>query len=690
MDENFSKLSFLELLYGPLLSGYFEAVRRTNPSGFGEDVTPLKGVWEAYVYESVPLDPQRFAAKRIVRDNFVKALIHLGGYLRELEDVNSDRGKEILSRIAFDNVNPEHLEHFNMFFNIVSSNKTYMEKEYDGDKKVSKGITIAQYQQLADKSDHRVNIRKLKIAPSDYTKKLVGKMQKGGAIDKLPLLMYYIPLYVSDDLSFMLEKVVNKILVQRYKPHVAEQNLTNDMQVAAVSGTEVGGGRIHVGGGDDEIENIKMGLMRHLLTISLRDDFVKFDDIPPLILGEQGEGEGDEVVSAEDIAKWLACNQENTKPVQTSSLPMLSLPKNKWIKLSDGSYKQQKLDGSYEILTSEECQKLLNNACAGSGITNPQLCQEFMKAVNEQNASEIINMLSNGDDGVWGAAADSMDKLHPETVLRILRALRFGTKSTPLGKQVCSVDDWLAACQKDSSLSGTIGIKPNMKKYLEVLVQFANSNPSIFDESKQPFSATTSGLPKDYETAGFFNASQNYVSKDNAGLDWNTLKDALAVGCGQTMIPNLSRVQIFPTHAYGSMRQVGGQKGGNVSLFYQPATAKLCLSNGINQLLEQSILALQSTPNRLTDADVTKLREKMQNLTQCEQEIYRTIEQLNQLRLAHECGGLNCSDQIRSQESRLMQLGNVYDRRVPCLQELCEQLRCLLAQNQSKNSYEQL
>lgn len=369
---------------------------------------------------------------------------------------------------------------------------------------------------------------------------------------------------------------------------------------------------------------------------------------------------------------------------------MLSLPKNKWIKLSDGSYKQQKLDGSYEILPSEECQKLVNKACAGSGITDAHLCQKFMKAVNEQNASEIITLLSNGDDGVWGAAADSMDKLHPETVLRILRALRFGTKSTPLGKQVCSVDDWLAACQKDSSLSSTKGIKPNMKKYLEVLVQFANSNPSIFDESKQPFSATTSGLPKDYETAGFFNASQNYVSKDNAGLDWNTLKDALAVGCGQTMIPNLSRVQIFPAHAYGGIRQAGGQKGGNVSLFYQPATAKLCLSNGINQLLEQSILALQSTQNRLGDADLAKLREKMQNLTQCEQDIYRTIEHLNELRLAHECGGLNCSDQIRSQESRLMQLGNVYDRRVPCLQELCEQLRCLLAQNQSKNSYEPL
>ena len=58
--------------------------------------------------------------------------------------------------------------------------------------------------------------------------------------------------------------------------------------------------------------------------------------------------------------------------------------------------------------------------------------------------------------------------------------------------------------------------------------------------------------------------------------------------------------------------------------------------------------------------------------------------QVNELRLAAQ-SGVNCNSQLMSAQGGLMQLGSVYDRKVPCLQELCEQLRMLLAQQQNSN-----
>jgi hypothetical protein len=56
--------------------------------------------------------------------------------------------------------------------------------------------------------------------------------------------------------------------------------------------------------------------------------------------------------------------------------------------------------------------------------------------------------------------------------------------------------------------------------------------------------------------------------------------------------------------------------------------------------------------------------------------------ELNEKRLAVQCGA-NFHSQVASTQERLMQLSSTYDRRAPCLQELCEQLRMLLAQQQN-------
>jgi hypothetical protein len=388
------------------------------------------------------------------------------------------------------------------------------------------------------------------------------------------------------------------------------------------------------------------------------------------------------------MAEYLACNPEPAKTMPSNTVTLSSLATNSWLKLSDGSYQKLTPQG-YMPLSSEECLKVLHDTCAGSNISNKETCDKFMKAINNQNVDEIVLMLTNSDSTfVWesNAVADSVNKLHPETVLKILRTLGFGTKSGPSGKRVCSVDEWLNECVKSSKLKDGVdsnNLKANMKAYLEHLVSFVNSNPSLIDPSKQKMASMVSiSIPPELAERGLYNAAEDYKVKPNS-LNWADVSKALQTTTCSGF--NLRDISLYPTTAYGA---VAGQKGGT-HLYTQATTAQLNLSSGIFQMVEQVLKSLQATSQGLNPEDEKKLREKVQALTNLEQEILSSIMQLNQMRIASE-GGVNCFDQMRTTQDRLMQLGSVYDRRVPCLQELCEQLRMLLAQQQNNSSCEPL
>jgi hypothetical protein len=308
-----------------------------------------------------------------------------------------------------------------------------------------------------------------------------------------------------------------------------------------------------------------------------------------------------------------------------------------------------------------------------------------MEAINSQDAEKILDILSNPKfDWSDNVAADSIDKLHPQTVLRILKALHFGTKSTPFGKQVCSVDEWVSECIKNTTLARAgATLSPGMRKYLEYLVAFVNSNPSLIDPSKRPFATTTSATgPSEFTARGLY-----YVGGPIVGsslLTFDNVQRALHA-IPNTFI-NLNDVVMQPTMAYGAVHLQQGQRGGTNHLYTQAATSQLSLGTGssIKQLVKHALDGLKSTQQTIGPDEEIKINKKVDDLIKLEQEIYHKIMQVNELRLAAQ-SGVNCNSQLMSAQGGLMQLGSVYDRKVPCLQELCEQLRMLLAQQQNSN-----
>lgn len=650
-NNNTPKPSFYDLLFGKHHGNYYKNVFLTNPNGFNSS-TPNPGMWVAYVYKSP--DSLRSADKdgRIIREKFIRSLVNLGQHVKKTEN---ELSQQILNCIHKE-VSNEEQAIFDTFFNIVSKVGSAQSTE----KIEATSINTAEFKSLPEEqiSLYRVNVKTLKQSidtPDAFLKNIKGDLRGGALNKKIALITLYIPLILETD-SF---------------EHYNELNLLGNpfiepiLEITQLQHKQRGGS---LKGGDN---SNRKAILRTLCEL-IYEDNEKFKElsVKPLDPAE-------EVVSAQEIAEYLACNPEKSRlstPVSNIAT-LASLPQNMWRQLSDGSFEKWTPQG-YKPLSKEECDNILNGTCAGSSIKS-EVCKYFMEAVNNNNADELVRLLATEE--IWGSntAADSLDKLHPATVLRILKALHFGTKNGPFGKQVCSVEEWVKECLTNTPLSKA-SPSANVKAYLQHLVDFVNRNPSLIDPSKRPFATMTSAATPDIlKQRGLFYAGETVSHGSSAPLNFSQVRQAVSATCGGV---NLSSVHVPYATAYGAVH-VGGQKGGT-HLYTQASQAQLSLGSGIQALLSQVLNGLKSTQYRLSAEDEAKINQKVASLTALEQDIYATIMELNERRLALQCGA-NCHSQVASTQERLMQLSSTYDRRAPCLQELCEQLRMLLAQQQN-------
>jgi hypothetical protein len=667
--------TFCEMLFTKALAPYFINVHETNRDGFNSS-TPNPGLWELFVYENS--DPRRMAVagSRVVRSKFIKAVAFLGKHLRSLDTkIDGEQGEEyggglrggvqtggasdeVLKHIKDKGLNQQESSLFNLFFDIVDENKVVRNKR--------QSVSIADYKHNASApgSKYGLSVKTFTQSldvPGAYTSNLKGN-QQGGAhpITKLALITSYLPLLGKDSFdaifeSFLpvLEKKTFPTQSALYNPGTSRTNVDSDL----------------IGGAS--AEEIRNAFLRNVL-----EQF--FENTSQAQVEDE---EVLEVVSAEEIAQYLACNPQKSRlftPVSNIAT-LAALPSNTWRQLSDDSFEKWTPQG-YKPLSKEECDKVLNGTCAGSSIKSG-VCERFMAAVNSNNAEALVRLLREQEIWDSNTAADSLNKLHPATVLRILNALHFGTKNGPFGKRVCSVDEWMKECIKGTNLQNA-SPSENVKAYLQHLVEFVNRNPSLIDPSKRPFAAMTSAATPDIlKQRGLFYAGETVSHGSSAPLNFSQVRQAVSATCGGV---NLSSVHVPYATAYGAVHvvgQTGGQKGGN-HLYTQASQAQLSLGSGIQALLSQVLNGLKSTQYKISTEEEAKINQKVASLTALEQEIYATIMELNEKRLAVQCGA-NFHSQVASTQERLMQLSSTYDRRAPCLQELCEQLRMLLAQQQN-------
>jgi len=704
MDDQDLSLSFCEMLFTPALAYYFKSVHATNMNGFSSGSAPIPGVWEVFVYKSV--DPRRKALPegRVIKPQFIEAVRFLGKHLYNLER-QGDTGQAVLEHIRTKDLTAEESALFGLFFDIVDNT---IRTSSTPSKAVA--VSIADYKRVPEEQliKYRLNVKTFLHSlegTGAYANNIKGKQTGGAPTERFALVATFVPLIKkSDDIP---EGQYEQLLDTLKGVNVANIGSSTflwhsrpfEPRTQIIPREEQGGEEATAtqraakrqeedqGQGRSVVQHTVHGGGRHLRG-GATDDEVREAFIRILMEREFEAGQGsravqvDLVVTSEEIAQYIACVGDKTIAPVSNTLTLALLPTNTWRKLSDGSYEKLTPTG-YKPLPREDCEKLI---CAGSNIDNPEKCEEFMKAVNNQNVDELVRMLTEPDAFVWDSntAADTMDQLHPHTVLRILKAFGFGTKNGPYGKRVCTVDEWLSECVKNGSFKGSVdsnSLKPNMRSYLEHLVAFVNSNPSLVDPSKRHFAALSSATtPDELQKRGVYYAGDELSKSGSSQLSFHDVQKA--VDMHQSGV-NLASVLMYPTIAYGA---VGGQRGGGPQLYTQAAQAQLSLGSGISQLVEQSLNGLQATSHGIGDANVAQIREKVKKLTTLEQEIYQAIIQLNELRLAAD-SGINCHSQLSSAQDRLMQLGSMYDRRAPCLQELCEQLRMLLAQ-QNKSGCE--
>jgi hypothetical protein len=691
---------FCELLFTKPLAHYFSCVYESNMNGFNSS-EPAPGVWEAYVYKQ---NNFRSAVKRIIKPQFIEAVQMLGQHLHDIDEhksgVSSKKSTEILKYIRENTLTSKPTQLFNMFFNIVDdSRKNYENK--------ATHVSIGDYKHSVSSNvstnTYRVNVKTVNTgvtaqnAFSNNYKVLSGQQGAGNYKDSLTLttialITGYIPLVqTSDGLPTEIELNVkdNRLnyAVSSFQGITDNFNERFDQLSGEIGTLKRSAGSSHIPPASGNANALGEPLtVTGIVGGGLKGGTVEQDraEVLRLLCEKQFESPTDtlfsvlEVATAVEIASFIACRHPestNAPSVLNNAVTLAALPTNTWRKLSDGSYEKMTPSGAYEPLSTGECAKLLST-CAGSSLTS-EVCTKFMEAVRDQNVDAILQLLASPDVWESNAASESLDNLHPETVLKILKTLKFGTKNGPYGKRVCSVDEWLAECVKDTAYTKAT-ISPNMKSYLNHLVSFVNSNPSLIDPSKRPLARrTTQDEPTVFTERGVYNAYDDMSRSNNNMLTFATVHQAV------NAYP-YSRVNPNDVYQYGTMAYGAVLRGGNHSIFTQSAQAPLSLGSGIRQLVQQTLNGLRSTSQPVSPVDEELIKEKVDKLTQLEQEIYQHIIQLNNYRVAVE-SGIDCHSQLTSTQDNLMHLSNSYNRKVPCLQELCEQLRMLLAQQQQQH-----
>ena len=460
---------FYELLFTKPLVPYFRSVFKTNMNGFNSS-TPSKGLWEVYVYEQSNF---RSGARRTVRSNFVNAVKALGQHLHDLDEHNSGsraKSTEILAHIREHGLTADQEIHFSMFFNIVDDNK----KDSTGK---ATSISVSDYRRLTQEQllqgIYRVNVKTLiqglNVAGA-FSKNY--HRQQGGAnfieslkLKKLALITTFLPLVLKDDslpanvesllgdnsFTQFEDRVVSRIVadLSESRPGLGQgESEEENIRQRATVATGATGAKLRSGADEDRAA---------ILRVLCQQQFEFLTD---------GEFEVLNIAPEEEVARYLACNPESTRvpSVLSNTLTLAALPTNSWRKLSDGSYEKLTPQG-YQPLSKEECERVLQDTCAGSAITDSTVCQQFMEAINSQDEQAILSLLSNKDVWESNTATNSLSKLHPETVLRILKALKFGTKNGPFGKRVCTVDEWLNECVKSTAYASA-NISTIMRSYL--------------------------------------------------------------------------------------------------------------------------------------------------------------------------------------------------------------------------------
>ena len=552
---------------------------------------------------------------------------------------------------ALKTASPEDVHIFNLFFTVFETSK--------GSVPVSPSEI-----NLGPLSKYRINVKSVTSATGAWANDKVPVGQSGGVIQRIPLYAYYLPV-------------------------LGEQDFVK-----------------YVSGGLQSIKDNK-SLLREIAA----GVFYNEPTLSEQYIDNYGTTTETLTVSSEAQMKYIACSDKPNNVFRTASSavnpPELNLTRDYWVKRTDGKYERKQLDGSYKVLTQEECEDLTNRNCASSLVSSTQ-CSAFMKAVISGDISQLKPYLSSPGFS-WAEAEKDLNQMKPNVVLEILKAFGFGPYTNSFGteKQMCSVEDWLKQPEtvKNFALNGKkVDIDGKLKSYLELLVAFVNKNKSILNPHLQK--QATGSVPEEVTRFGVYDGTvpfdNTYPASGscNGPINWSQLRqsaDIFAPQFGSTNVfdpqnpmqylSNLPGHQ-FPGQVLFGLGQ-GGQRGG--ALFSQQGVTEVSASSDIKNQLDSVIQMLRQSNKGLSQEDEASLNRKVASFTQLEQDLWEQLCKLNRYReCLSMCGDTTPDTVLLKDLDELVQkykhTGAKYNTNNDCLQNLCYMLTQLLTQNTSNGS----
>ena len=579
----------------------------------------------------------------------------VSGLISQMFDVGSQRGTatDVILR-TLKSASQEDVNIFNLFFTVFDTTKGH-------DPVLPSEINLGAL------SKYRINAKSVTSLTGAWENDKV-PVQSGGVVQRIPLYAFYLPTLGEEDFV---------------------RNNSGVLESIGATGKSI-------------LRIMAAGIFYN---DSDSDKLVRQFGTTTTVLSLSGEAQ----------MKYIACSDKPTNIFRTAQSavnpPELNLTRDYWVKRTDGKYERKQLDGSYKVLTPEECDDLTNSNCVASLVSRTH-CSDFIKAVVNGDISQLKPYLAAGSFS-WEEAEKDLNQMKPNVVLEILKAFGFGPYTNSFGteKQMCSVEDWLKQPEtvKNFAIGGKkVEIDGKLKSYLELLVAFVNKNKSILNPHLQK--QATGSVPEEVTRFGVYDGTipiDNTYPKSGCDgpINWSQLRNTTATFAGpqfcstsvfdpmnpMAYLSNLPG-QSFPGQSLFGLGQYqggGGQRGG--ALFSQQGVTEVSASSDIKMQLDSVIQMLKQSNKGLSQEDEASLNKKVASFTQLEQELWEQLCKLNRFReCLSMCGDTTPSTVLLRDLDELVQkykhTGAKYNTNNDCLQNLCYMLTQLLTQNTTKGA----
>lgn len=262
-----------------------------------------------------------------------------------------------------------------------------------------------------------------------------------------------------------------------------------------------------------------------------------------------------------------------------------------------------------------------SNKCYGTSIPFEH-CGEFIeKCIREDDAGKLGECFTwldnNRNTNFDNLIVDDIKKMHPRVAQTILKKFgfepieRFSPEAGSQIRMAPSVNEWLKGLT-DESIIKVVTKNTYLRKYLDHLVLYVNSNPAILNAGFEGPVVATSGIQKGYLSNMGVRVRRDLPRPISNNMKLMTLPDY----ANMTYMMNTLRHPFLPIFSVGTSPFMSGMVGGANNVLIKSSTI-------LKELINGTISSLSKQGKSLNSTDQTKISKHLENLEKLEDQAYK-------------------------------------------------------------------